>query len=215
MPGNPLATDAQGNFTLHTGKAIQATGRESGELIGKNYQDALSYNLPSRENIHRALTGEAFTDVVEGRLVRPSRSATRPSRCGGKDGRHDCLSLDITERRRAEDALRDSQRRLDLALEAGQMAPGPRPGPRHGDPISATRPDFRLRHPSTAWGAEIFFGHIVPEDRERIQRAFAEANTSGLLDFECNITRADGALRWIGVRPSHRDPMEHPSGCSA
>lgn len=49
------------------------------------------------------------------------------------------------------------------------------------------------------WGAEKFFGHVYPEDLNKVKEAFQRARETGVNSFECRIRRADGAIRWIGV----------------
>ncbi len=102
-----FATDAQGAFTVHTGKAISATGRRQGELVGKNFLEALANNSPAANNIRRALEGEAFSAVVESREGTTFETLYAPLRdAQGKVSGLIGLSLDITERHRAEELLR-------------------------------------------------------------------------------------------------------------
>jgi|GEM_PF-3647003 len=103
-----------------------------------------------------------------------------------------------SERRRAEEALKESQERLDLALESGQM------GVWDLDLIHDTA--WRsLRHDQIfgydslllEWGSAIFMQHVVPEDRDRVRQCFDEAFRTGQLFFECQITWPDQSRRWI------------------
>ena len=51
------------------------------------------------------------------------------------------------------------------------------------------------------WTYEMFLEHVVPEDRASVDAAFREAKEQGTdWDFECQIRRADGAVRWIWAR---------------
>jgi len=46
--------------------------------------------------------------------------------------------------------------------------------------------------------------HVVPEDRERVERITRESLQSGNnLDYECQMLRCDQALRWIWIRGQH------------
>jgi PAS domain S-box-containing protein len=104
-----FATDAQGVFTVHAGKAIPATGRQPGEIIGKDYQEVLSHNPQAQDNFRRVLNGEAFTAVVEGPEDTAFETRYRPLRdAEGKITGMIGLSLDITERKRAEEAVRQA-----------------------------------------------------------------------------------------------------------
>lgn len=51
-----------------------------------------------------------------------------------------------------------------------------------------------------AWDRESFLAHVVEEDREAAEHAFAEVAQTGRLDLECRIRRGDGAVRWIAMR---------------
>ncbi|KQO95648.1 ATPase [Methylobacterium sp. Leaf92] len=51
-----------------------------------------------------------------------------------------------------------------------------------------------------SWDRETFLAHVVDEDRETAEDAFANVPKTGRLDLECRIRRADGAVRWIAMR---------------
>ena len=117
-----FATDAQGVFTVHTGKGILASGRKPGELLGKHYRDFLPDRAEAVEQIRRALAGESFTAVLEG----PSGSTfeTRYNPLQDADGNVNgmiAISVDITERKQAEAELRRVNRAL-RALSASNQA---------------------------------------------------------------------------------------------
>ncbi|MBZ5513347.1 MAG: PAS domain S-box protein [Acidobacteriia bacterium] len=105
-----FATDAEGVFTVHTGKAIPATERQPGEIIGKRYQEVLSNNPPAQDYFRRVLSGEAFTAVVEVPNGNAFETLYRPLRDGdGKITGMIGLSIDITERKRAEETVKRAQ----------------------------------------------------------------------------------------------------------
>ncbi|MEO8586879.1 MAG: PAS domain-containing protein, partial [Acidobacteriota bacterium] len=108
--------------------------------------------------------------------------------------------LDITGLKKAEEALRTSEDRLRLALEAAGLGAWDLDlaqdkawrSPRH-DEI------FGYDSLLPEWGYRQFIERVVPEDRERVDRTFHGALEAGPLDFECRIARPDGEVRWISV----------------
>lgn len=69
---------------------------------------------------------------------------------------------------------------------------------------------FGYSTPPSDWTLRMFLDHVVPEDRDDVQRTLLDADASANEDtvsvaFECRIRRADGAVRWIeahGTRES-------------
>ncbi len=55
------------------------------------------------------------------------------------------------------------------------------------------------------WDRESLIAHVVEEDRDIAERAFAATRETGTLDLECRIRRADGQVRWIALRGRVRD----------
>jgi PAS domain S-box-containing protein len=56
------------------------------------------------------------------------------------------------------------------------------------------------------WTYEMFFDHVIPEDRPDVDTKFRHAiGTWGDWNFECRIRRTDGETRWIWAVGRHRD----------
>ena len=119
---------------------------------------------------------------------------------------------DITDRTRAEAALKDSERRLTLALDSAQM------GMWDLDLLTDTavrslRHDQIFGYPAAVatWGAAVFMTHVVPEDREVARQAFEKAFVSDNFDMECRIRWADASIHWISAKGRvYRNPKGDP-----
>ena len=109
-------------------------------------------------------------------------------------------------------ALKESERRLTLALDSAQMG--------MWDLDLLTDTSVRsLRHDQIfgysaavpTWGAAVFMTHVVPEDREVAKRAFEKAFESDNFDMECRILWADKSIHWISAKGRvYRNPKGDP-----
>jgi PAS domain S-box-containing protein len=109
------------------------------------------------------------------------------------------MNIDITDRKGAEDALRESEARLGRALDVGELGAWELDlatmaawrSPQH-DRI------FGYEAMLPEWTYDRFLDHVVPDDRGWVDARFREAIAGGgRWDFECRIERADGERRWI------------------
>jgi PAS domain S-box-containing protein len=113
------------------------------------------------------------------------------------------LFTDITARKQAEDALRLSESRLSLALQAGRM--GSFEWTADGDRISLSAMSYEVLGmlPGTSYAtSKEGFELLHPDDRARHQALFAQAGRTGE-DFHSifRIVRPrDGQVRWIEER---------------
>ena len=111
-------------------------------------------------------------------------------------------AIDVTERKTIEGRLRESEARLRFALDAAGLGQWELLG---DDAQHSLRHDriFGYDEPIPDWSYECFLGHVVADDRARVEAAFREATSHvGVLDVECRIRRRDGAIRHIWIRAS-------------
>jgi PAS domain S-box-containing protein len=120
---------------------------------------------------------------------------------------------DVSDRRQAAEALRASEERLQLALEAAQL------GVWDLDLIN-DRAFRSLRHDQIfgydslqpEWGVQTALKHIVPEDREQFQSNFAQALATDIFSTEFRVRGAqDHSIHWAFAQGRvYRDGNDKP-----
>ncbi|HEY0273142.1 MAG TPA: PAS domain S-box protein, partial [Chitinophaga sp.] len=127
---------------------------------------------------------------VNGRITYDA--AGQPERMHG-------LAIDVTEQKNSELALRESEARLRLAIDAAEMGTWVldlqsnrlHPSDRYRD-ILGTDNDH-------SWHLDDLLSLIHVNDRQTVHLAMRHALHDGRLDFEVRLIRPDGHLRWIKV----------------
>ena len=212
-------------ITTDSQRRIITWNKGAEEMYGWPERDAIGKVLPQ---LLHSVSPISFTEIDE--ILRRERrweGELSQTACDGRhlvvDSRHVLfgggtgllarileINRNITERKQAEEALRASEARFEFVLEAARL------GAWELDPTShmawrSPPHDAIFGYPALLrkWTYEMFLDHVLPEDREEVDRKMGQAVASGAnLQFECRIRRADGAVRWIWVQGrSQHDPQ--------
>jgi len=192
------ALDKEGIFTLSEGAALKSLGLRPGEVVGQSVFDVYCDVPKICEYNRRALAGETVVSTVEvGELVfeshySPIRDKNRE--VIGMVG----VSTDITERKRAEEALRQSERRFrDIAENAlewiwevdvnGEYT--------YASPVCEKILGYK---PEELLGKH-FYDLFVPEEREQLKKAALEtfAKKQPFCDFINQNMNKNGEIVWL------------------
>jgi len=127
MPGISRI-DAHGVYVAVNPTCAQILGRQPEDLLGKTWDRAVfPEDLPIALAAWERMKGEGKAEF-EGRCARPDGSLVYKHvllvRIDGPNGKligHHCFMRDISERKQAEMALKESQQRLTLALKGSHM----------------------------------------------------------------------------------------------
>ncbi len=210
-PNAMLMVDGRGTIVLANAHAEELFGYRREELLGR----PVEVLVPARFRETHAGDRERFVAAPRARAMGMGREL-HARRCDGRevpveiglnpltiDGRTFVLAavVDISARRSAEQARRDSEERLRLAVEAGRMGTW----------------EWKIASGEVAWSPSLEAIHglapgqfpgtfeayqrdIHPEDREAVRRALDEALERGEHRVEYRVVRPDGEVRWVEGR---------------
>lgn len=210
IPDMIFVKDARELRYVHFNRAGEKIlGRKRADLLGKNDYDlfpveqADAFTSKDRE----VMAGRGAVDIPEEPISTPkglrylhTKKITLRA-LGGEPKYLLGISEDITERRSAEMELLEIKERLELALDSAQM--GTWELDIMKDTVARTlRHDqiFGYASKIPKWGVKIFMAHVVPEDREMVQKKYEEALVAGTLFAECRILWPDRSVHWICAR---------------
>ncbi|HET7478668.1 MAG TPA: PAS domain S-box protein [Rubrobacteraceae bacterium] len=156
---------------------IEEVLREGGEVWSDEYR-------------FRRADGTYLTVVDRGYVVRDSEG--RPLRVIGS-------MLDITERKRAEEELKQSEASLAAAQERAHL--GSWEWDRRTNELRWSDEHYRIFGHTPQSFVPSYEAHyldtIHPEDRERVERAIDEALEGELYSIDYRIVRSDGEIRYV------------------
>ncbi|MBN1976275.1 MAG: PAS domain S-box protein [Anaerolineae bacterium] len=208
-----FALDRAGKFTLSEGKGLEALGFQPGEHVGQSILDVYSDVPDILENVPRAIAGEIPPRVMAVRdaLFEIWTSPTYDE-SGGLTGVIG-VATDITERMRAEEALRESEEKYRLVSEnipvtvysalpdeystnlflSGRM-----------EELTGYPPEQFMQDP------QLWTAILHPEDGARLWERIEEHRKNKCpLDVEYRIVTKDGTIKWVKDRAT---PMLDENG---
>ena len=203
LPVALFALDTEGVFTLSEGKRLDALGLEPDKVVGRSIFETYRDAPQITEDVRLALAGKSFSSIVEvNDLTFEMRYS--PLRVDGKFTGVLGITTDITERREAEQALEESERRLSTLLSnAPAYLYRCRNHPEWpNEYVSDYAFELTGYTPKALTDGSVMFADvIVEEDRDRIweevQEGLAERRR---FEVHYSLLRKDGELRHVEER---------------
>ena len=203
LPVALFTVDAGGVFTLSEGRGLEVLRLTPDEVVGRSIFDIYPHNPQIAENVRHALAGHTPNArvSVDGRTFETWYSHLKEhGEFAGVLG----VAVDVTERLRAEEALRESERRFaTLLTNAPAYLYRCRNEP--GWPnefVSDYAEEITGHTPQELTDGSVMFGDlIVEEDREMVwQEVQAALSERRRFSLQYAIRRADGEIRHVEER---------------
>jgi PAS domain S-box-containing protein len=201
--------DDKQNFMDVNKRTAELFGYSRGELLSMNVRDMIPpEQRPRSENAFSELSRQGAYQQFIGKVrkkdgtfvdIEVSSSVIMENNriIGSRD-----IIRDITERKRAEEALRENQARLDLALQSAHMGVWRweiKENRRYFDDLTCQL--LGIDAATFTGTAEEFLRAVHPEDREKIKAAIARTiEQNALYEPTYRAVWPDGSLHYIAAR---------------
>lgn len=200
-----LMLDEEANITYANGRLGEMLGYARDELAGRRLHSLMDDEMAARADVHLARRRQGVSEHFEFRFrhrdggdVWVIVGATPLWRSDGAYDGSLALITDITERKRQEQDLRDSQARIRAAQEAGRVGTFEWDVRTNQVVWDGVEPIHGL--PPGAFGGsfDAFLADVHPEDRAHVLAAIEKAvDECGALELEYRIVPPDGSVRWV------------------
>ncbi len=206
-----VITDAQGNIEWANPAFTRTTGYSLAEALGRNPRDLINSDKHAPEFFRRMwqtiLAGQVWTGEIinrhkNGELFDEEMTITPLLDDDKKITHFIAIKQDITRRRQVEEALRESEHRLQQIAASLHEAVWLRDAstrkilyvnPAFEQITGHTCEEFYQKH-------SLVLDLIHPEDREAVQRDWEASFKTRVFDVQHRIIRADGRVRWVQGR---------------
>ncbi len=201
-----LRVDAADRITYANARMAEMVGWTPGELEGRPVFDLLFPEDAERARERRAARRQGVGEKYEARLRRKDGGAcwviagVSIAEENGVYAGTFALMTDISERRRAEEALRRSEMDLQLALGAARLGTFYCEWPFDQILWNETCMEHFFLPPGTEVDFTLFYSLLHPDDRERTRAAIDRAIEEHVeYNIEYRAQAPDGRTRWINA----------------
>lgn len=200
----------EGIVTSWNTAAERIFGYTEAEMVGRSIYRLIPEELHEAEHSLLRRVGQGEPVVVsdterirkDGRRINIELSVSQIRDGQGRVVGASSIKRDITERKLADEALAQSQERLQLSLKAARMGTWRRDI--GTDAVSwdhGMKQLYGLPSGEEVTSYEQFIERVHPDDRDFVRSVVQRASDgAGELDLEFRIARPDGRLRWLAAQ---------------